>query len=320
MKKHYMETIEKLILQSDFKLMNKVVLEGKVSTSSIIDNCETMPVFSDKRMVIVKNSGLFKSSKKDTDESTKAKGKTKSKGNIDTLSEALSGLPEHVCLIFLESEIDKRLKIINTIKQNGLSVEFALLKPYELVNWIIKGARTYNKELSQAAASWLVDNSEFHMSDLRSELDKAVLYTGDKKNIDLKDVQAISIKSIKTRIFDLTDAVAEKDPAKALVTFNDMLVLKEPIPKIIFMITRHIRQVLQIKILTKKGLNRNDAAVKAGLTPYAAGKIYSQAANLTEIELKNAMKQCLETDSAIKTGKMDEKMAAELLILNFCRK
>lgn len=319
MKKHYLETLDKLILEDDFKIMNKVVLEGKINAGAIIDNCETMPVFSDKRMVVVKNSGLFKSSKKETDEGSKGKSKNKNKGSADSFAEILANLPEYVCLIFIETEVDKRLKLINAVKEHGLVVEFSLLKPYELVNWLVKGARSFGKELSQDAASWLVDNSEFHMTDLRSELDKATLYTGDKKKIELKDVQAISTKSVKTRIFDLTDAVAEKNSAKALLTFNDMLVLKEPIPKIIFMITRHIRQVLQIKILTKQGMNRNDAAAKAGLTPYAAGKIHSQAANLTETELKNAMKNCLETDVTVKTGKMDEKMAAELLILGLCR-
>ena len=75
LKRNYVEQIEKAILTDDFRLLNKVVLEGKVSASAIIDNCETAPVFSERKLVIVKNSGLFKGGKKSEDTGKKDGGR-----------------------------------------------------------------------------------------------------------------------------------------------------------------------------------------------------------------------------------------------------
>ena len=61
LKKYYLDSIEKAILENDLMAMNKLVLEGKFEMSKIEEACETLPVFSEKKLVLVKNSGLFKS-------------------------------------------------------------------------------------------------------------------------------------------------------------------------------------------------------------------------------------------------------------------
>ena len=109
LKRNYTEQIDKALVSEEFALMNRVVLEGKITPSAIIDNCETLPLFSDRRVVIVKNSGLFKGAKKTRgkDGSTSEIGSAKRKG--DELADFLNAVPTHVCLIFLETEIDKRI-------------------------------------------------------------------------------------------------------------------------------------------------------------------------------------------------------------------
>src|SRR5690349_1367001 len=64
LKKYYLNSLEKSIISEELKALNKVVLEGKIDTRKLIDNCETLPVFSEKKIIIVKDSGLFKGSKK----------------------------------------------------------------------------------------------------------------------------------------------------------------------------------------------------------------------------------------------------------------
>ena len=73
-------------------------------------------------------------------------------------------------------------------------------------------------------------------------------------------------------MFDLTDAIAEKNSSKALKLLNDMVILKEPIPKILFMIARQFRQILQVKLLHREGLTTSEIASKLGMLPYIAGK------------------------------------------------
>lgn len=313
LKKYYLESIENSILQGDLKSLNRVLLEGKTENSTIIDNCETLPVFSDRKLVIVKNSGIFKAKGKGGQESKKKNVK-------DEFLEYLNEIPPHTCLIFFEEEIDKRLKPVEFVKKNGLVVEFAFQKPSELVKWVIKVFKSNNKEIDMVTASHLVENCEQGMTEILNEINKLVLYSKNKVKISGEDIEKVCTKSVKSRIFDLTDAISEKDTGKALNLLEDMVILREPIPKILFMIARQFRQILKIKLLCDSGLRFEEAASKMGITTFMAGKIKKQASGFDSKTLKLALEECLDMDLAIKTGKINDRIAAELLISKYSRK
>ncbi len=313
LKKHFADSIEKSLLTADLKALNKVVLEGKAEISRITDHCETLPVFSERKLVIVKNSSLFKPGKKTAD--TAKKGKPAK----DDLSALLQDLPAHVCLIFYEQEIDKRIKAVDVIKKQGLIVEFAYQKPDELTRWVIKRFRAAGAEIDQATASRLVENCEQGMTEILNEVEKLTAYLGGKQKVSFEDIEKVCTKSIKSRVFDLTDAISEKNSSKALKLLNDMVILKEPVPKILFMIARQFRQILQVKLLHAEGSNNGEIASKLGLTPFIAGKILKQAGSFSVERLKKAMEECLEFDIAVKTGKLEDMTAAQLLIIEFSR-
>lgn len=310
LEKYYIESIEKIALVDDMRELNRIVLEGKVDVRKIIEHSETMPVFSQKKVVIVKNAGLAKGKKKAEEEG-------KGKAHSDDLLSYLQNVPDYTCLIVLEQEIDKRVKIVDIAKKKGLLVEFPYQKPAELVKWVIKVFKSHKKEIDSLVASKIVDNSELGMTEILNEINKIVLFLGDKSKPTAEDIDKICSKSVKSRIFDLTDAIAEKNGAKALRILNDMLVIKEPLPKILFMITRQFRQVLEMKLLRQNGMDMNQAAGKIGITPYAAGKIAKQAGVFSIEQLKNAIEDSLQTDLAIKTGRMNDRIAVELLITKY---
>lgn len=307
LKRNYTDYIEANLLSDDFKLLNKVVLEGKASPSAIIDNCETLPVFSDKRMVIVKNSGLFKGKKKAEEADKKGKAN-------DSLAQFLQNVPEHACLIFIETEIDKRIKYVDLIKKNGLIVEFDYRKPEELAAWVIKRVKAGNHEVDLKTAAQLVEYCEPGMDDISNEINKLCAYAGDRQKISLTDIKKVCTKSVKSRVFDLTDAIAAKQCAKALTLLNDMVVLKEPMPKVMYMIARQFRQLLQVKLLSLEGATQAEITSRLKLPPYFSGKILKQAQRFSLEKLESAISTGLELDLAIKTGKMEDKAAIELMI------
>lgn len=311
LKKYYLESVQKLIVDKGMEAVNKIVLEGKQDVAKMIDCCETMPVFSERKLVVIKNSGFFKSKK----DGEPKKGKSRSKG--DELTAFLQEVPEHVCLIFYEPEADKRLKLVDIIRKHGLVVEFAIQKPAELVKWTVKVFKSYEKEIDTMTASRLVENCEQGMTEILNEITKVVLFSGDRKKISEKDIESVCIRSIKSRIFDLTDAIAEKNAALALKLLDDMISLKEPLQKILFMIARQFRHVMEMKLLRSKGMGVDEAAAKIGITAYAAGKALKQAGLFTTEQLKKSLEECLELDIAIKTGRIHDRIAAELLIAKF---
>lgn len=310
LKRYYLESIEKSLLTEELKMLNRIVLEGKPNINRMMDNCETLPVFSEKKVVIVKNSGLFKPKSKGSD------GETKGKQN-DELGAFLQNVPEHTCLIFYEEEVDKRMKAVDLVKKNGLVVEFVFQKPAELVKWVIKVFKSFKKEIDPYTASQLVDNCEQGMTEVLNEVNKVVLYVGDRAKVNAEDIEKVCTKSVKGRIFDLTDAIAEKNTVRALKLLNDMIILKEPLPKILFMIARHFRHILEMKLLTARGMSLNEAASRIGISPYAAGKIQKQAGSFPVDVLQKALEESLKLDSAIKTGRINDRIAAELLITEF---
>lgn len=326
--RNYTEHIEKTLLSKDFILLNKVMLEGKTTPSAIIDNCRTTPVFSDRKLVIVKNSGLFKGSKKadvsgkntvkseSTDKGLKSgkKAKNDNRGKNDELPDFLQQVPEHVCLIFIETEIDKRLKIVDLIKTNGLVVEFDYKKPNELTDWVAKRMKELGHETDARTAAMIVEYCESGMDDILNEIKKLCAYAGDRTKITESDVMKVCTKSVKSRVFDLTDAIGAKQTAKALSLLNDMDVLKEPMPKIMFMIARQFRQLVQVKLLVGDGANQGKIASHFKVPPFIAGKLMEQAKRYSMDKLEQAIATGLELDLAIKTGQLRDKAAVELMI------
>ena len=308
LKQYYMNQIENLSLNKEFKSLNKINYEGKLDTRKIIDNAETIPMFSDKKLVIIRNSSLFKANKKALEDDNKGKPVK------EEILEFLKNIPTYTTILFYETEIDKRLKIIDIIKKQGLMVEFPFQKPGELIKWVLKAFKSNKKEIDVQTASLLIENSEQGMNEILNEINKVVMFAGNREVIKKEDIDKVCTKSIKSRIFDLTDAICEKNISLALRLLNDMVILKEPIPKILFMITRQLRQVLEMKLLNGKGITGNEAAARVGVSPYAAGKLFKHTKFFQVEALKSAIEESLNLDLAIKTGRINDRIALELLI------
>jgi DNA polymerase-3 subunit delta len=313
LKEHYLHSIEDSLVDDNLKMLNRIVLEGKVSVTEILDNCETMPVFSEKKVVVVKNSGMFKQKRK-------SEGNTRGKNPQDNeLIRCMESIPAYTCLIFYEEDIDKRLKAVKFVQDNGLLVEFPYQKHNELTRWVIKHFKFNKKSIDPLIASQLIESCDQGMKEILNEINKVIMYMGDRQEATVEDIEAVCSRSIKSRIFDLTDAIAERNCAKALRMLNDMIILKEPLPLILFMITRQFRQILEMKLLTSEGMSSKEAASKMRISPYAAGKIMKQTKSFSVDELKRAINQCMETDVAIKNGRINDRMATELLIAEFSK-
>ncbi len=319
--RNYCAQIEKAIVPEDFKLLNKVVLEGRTAPEQIIENCSTAPVFSDRKLVIVKNSGLFKGGRKadgqDNAGTAAKKGKSAAgtKKGGDELADFLQDMPEHACLIFIEQEIDKRIKYVDLIDKHGLIVDFEYKKPDEMTAWVIKRLREMEHDASPRTAAMIVEYCEQGMDDVLNELKKLCAYAGDRALITEEDVAKVCTRSVKSRIFDLTDAIAAKQTAAAISILDDMAVLREPMQKVLFMITRQFRQLIQARLMLRDGAGRTEIASFFKIPPFIADKMIRQARSFDMKTLEDAAARGLELDVAIKTGNLDERTAVELMII-----
>lgn len=294
------------------KLLSALVPEGDtmnlhvyedadVSVKEIIDLAETMPFFATYRIIAVKDSGLFK------------------KGG-EELAEYLAGMPESTILIFTEQEVDKRSKLFKAVKEKGRAVEFSVQDENTLQKWILGILKKEDKKITQQTLLLLLEKTGTDMANISSELEKLVCYTMGRDVITSEDVEAVCTTRVTSRIFEMVGAVAEKNQKKALELYYDLLTLKEPPMRILFLIARQFNILLQVKELRRKGADNRQIGEKVGLPPFIAGKYVTQAAGFQQEELRRAIEECVSAEEAVKTGQMNDVMSVEILIVKYSRR
>ena len=119
-----------------------------------------------------------------------------------------------------------------------------------------------------------------------------------------------------SHIFDMINAVAAGERRQALELYYDLLALKEPPMRILFLIAKQCNMLLQVRELKSKGFDNRTISSKIGIPPFVAGKYAAQAAKFRSATLRRAVETCVEAEEAVKTGRMNDKMSVEILILS----
>jgi DNA polymerase-3 subunit delta len=314
---YYVGELKKLILKGNSQGLNFSVFEDKVDINMVIDACETFPIFSERKLVLVKNSGVFVGKGKKGENKGDTKDNLIGEGNRDqeTLKKYIPNIPETACLIFIENQVDRRLGLFRQIEKNGLAIEFLRLSEKKLVSWVVKGFKTLGKVIDMDAAEYLVAVSEPDMYSLKNEIMKLCAYAGRRERITIDDVKVMASPTVKSVIFDLLDAVAQKNTSKALRLLSDMLFLKEPEQKIFSMLSKQTGEILKLKYLMKEGASQFKInKYFAGKHPYALKMMMKQANMLDEQYLGELLKGLMEAETRYKKGLMTPRLALETLL------
>ena len=286
-------------LLGDGDPMNFHYFEGKdVRSGEVIDLAETMPFLAQRRVIILENSGLF------------AHGG-------EELAEYLSAPSETAYFVFVEPTVDKRSKLYKAATAKGRAIEFKAQDEDVLKRWVLGFLKKENKNITERDLNLFLDMTGSDMENIRGELEKLLCYCMKRDVITAQDIEAVCTKQINSRIFDMINAVAEKKQKTAMELYYDLLTLKEPPMRILFLITRQFNLLLQVKELKNKGLDANAIGEKVGLAGFIARKYVAQAAKFKEDDLRTALTDCVESEEAVKTGRMNDVMSVELLIVKY---
>lgn len=281
--------------------MNLHYYEGKdVRPGEIIDLAETMPFFADRRVIILENSGLF------------------SHGG-EELSEYLRSPAETTYFVFVEPTVDKRSKLYKAATAKGRAVEFKAQDETVLKRWVLGFLKKENKKITERDLELFLEKTGSDMENIRGELEKLLCYCMEKDVITAEDIEAVCTKRVSNQIFDMIGAVADRRQKVAMELYYDLLTLKEPPMRILFLITRQFNLLLQVKELKNKGYDAGVIGERVGLAGFIARKYVAQAAKFGEADLRKALQDCVETEEAVKTGKMNDVMSVELLIIKYSR-
>ncbi|MGE5328614.1 MAG: DNA polymerase III subunit delta [Deltaproteobacteria bacterium] len=307
--KYYVGEIEARVVKPEFKSLNCVVLKGKESIKEIISTCETIPMMSENKMVIVKESEVFS-------DSASKKGKDNS-DEIKLLCDYISNIPEGVCLVFLENQVNRKNILFKEVEKNGLCIEFDYQKMPELMRWVEKVFSSYKINIGKAEAEYLVSICDPGMNDIMNEIKKLVDLVGEENSVLREHIDSLCIKSVQSKVFEMIDAITNGNPSKAYKLLNDMLYLKEPIQKVSVLVARHFKIMFFVKHMSMKGYKQDKIAQEMNLNPYIVSKYIKQGAKYKPEVLRNAFREYLEIDRRTKTGRVDPRIALETFISKY---
>lgn len=297
LRRQYRDKLKEAIVGGDN--MNYHYYEGKdVPVGEVIDQAETMPFFAERRLIVMENSGLLKS-------------------GGEQLAEYLGNPAQTVFFLFVETEVDKRSRLYKVISAKGCAVEFTVQDEATLKRWILGMVKKENKKISERALDFFLEKTGTDMENIRREAEKLFCYCLDREAITEDDIEEVCTKRIGNHIFDMVSAIADKKQKKALELYYELLAQKEPPMRILFLIARQFNLLLQVKELKGKGYQNKAIGGKVGLPGFVAGKYAAQSSRFAAKDLRQALEACVAAEEAIKTGRMNDNICVEMLIIQY---
>jgi len=278
---------------------NLSIVDGKTATfDEIVRQILAMPFLSKKRLVIIKN--LLSEGKKEI---------------IDKMTDFILKTPEATVVVFAEEGVpDRRTSLFKKLNRPKLAQEFKPLENEALRRWVRSEMEKAGAAIEPAALTKLIDYVGSDLWRMSNEIKKLASYS---KNIKEENIELLVQPQIHSNIFDLMDAIASRNLGKSMKELYQLFNDGKAEQYILSMIVLEYRNLLITKDFDRRagnGLSKWTLAKKAGLHPYVAQKTLSLATKYELEDLKKIYGTLLNFDHKIKTGKIEPKVALELLI------
>lgn len=311
--------VPELVEKKSNELVNDFLEEGKddfnfikfnlyeTSISSIIEEALTLPFISEKKAIVVKNSFMF----------TGEKVSKEITPNTDQVIEFLEKYDGNNLLIFeiYQSKLDERKKLTKTLKNTSKLYKVEQMSEQEMKSWIQNKLHENYKDIKKDALNLFIELTGINFNVISQELDKIILFLGDRTTINKNDVSLIINRSLEQNVFLLTEYIQKGDKNKAIQLVKDLIIMKEEPIKLLALITSNYRLYYQCKILSRKGYSGQQISKTINVHPYRVKLALGQVKHYQLNELLNIIDHCAETDYKLKSSYIDKQLILELLIL-----
>lgn len=274
----------------------------------IIEETLTMPFFSDKKAIVVKNAYIF----------TGEKGAKELNHNPEQLMEFIEKYDGDNLILFeaYQNKLDERKKLTKSLKKNAQLKKVEQMSEEEIKKWIQNKLHENYKDIKQDALNLFIELTGINFNIVSQELSKLMLYIRDRPTVNKDDVNQIINRSLEQNVFLLTEYIQKGKKDKAIQLLNDLITMKEEPIKLLALITSNYRLYYQSKILEQKGYSGQQIAKTVSAHPYRVKLALNQARYYQLNDLLNIIDSCAETDYKLKSSYMDKQLILELLILS----
>lgn len=280
----------------------------ETSVEMVVEEAEMLPFLVPQKLIVVKDSSIFMA----------GKDNHKVTHNIDALIAYMNNPAPHSVIVFVVNaeKLDERKKIVKLMKANDAVISFMPLSANDLITWVVTEAKLRGCVIRQEAAQALIQASGVHMGGLASELDKLCLFVGQGQEIDVQAINQLVERNTEQNVFVMVEHIANLKLDQALDIFYELLKQREEPIKIVALIARQFRIMLQVKELGAQNYSQQQIASQLSLHPYGVKVAGEQARRFEAARLKQLLAKLAQLDFEMKSGKMDKVLGLELFLLH----
>ena len=308
------QTIRKIrkLFGETIKGINYIQIDES-NVQQLIADIETPSFGYEKKLIIAKNTGLFKKEGR-----KKSEELTKQKNNITKyIKENIDLIKQSVVLIFVEEDIEK-LELYKTIDKLGIVCNFEYQKPIQIIKRLKVICNGYKVNIENSTLQYLIECCGTNMQELINETRKLIEYAGTNGTIEKQDIDKLCTKKLESVIFDLTDNLGKKNIAKSLEVLKNLLYEKEPLQKILITLYNHFKKLYLTSVAV--AINK-DIVTSLNLKPnqvFLVNKYKTQCRYFKQNELVGILKDLCDLDYKYKNGMIDLQIGLETILCNYC--
>jgi DNA polymerase-3 subunit delta len=301
--------------QADPAGLNFTTLDGKnLSFDELVTVTNSMPFLAARRLVVLTNPlAQF------NQEPARQK-----------LLDFLEKIPSTTGLVLVEYRplTDKEMRKKNQThwletwaRQAGERVfisECRLPTGNDLVTWIRQRARYLGGEFSLPAADLLANLVGEDARLLDQEIRKLLAYVNFQRPVQPDDVQLLTASYGEGDIFELVDALGNRNGRKAMA-MSHLLLSRQDALSIFGMVVRQFRMLLLSREILDNGggeaeIIRSMKEIQYNIPPFVARRLITQSRYFSLSDLEAIYHRLLSIDIAAKSSEMDPDLSLDLLI------
>ncbi len=287
--------------------LNISEFEGsKIPVADVLAAAKVMPFLSDRRLVLVTGMLTYL---------TRKGASKESKDQLARLVAELPTLPESARLVFIEYQtLSEKNPVLGLIGQDPSGYVKLFNPPKNPIAWINKQAQAYDVMIEPRAAAALAQVIGEDLRALDNEIVKLASYVGRNGFITEKEIALLTPYVAQVDVFEMVDALGQRNAQKTTALLHQLLSESDPL-QLFGMIIRQFRLLIQARDLLDNGTATKDLPKFLGVPGFVADKLARQARTFGSIDqLEKIYRNLLETDVAIKTGKVEGVLALDLLV------
>lgn len=280
----------------------------EVPVDEVINEADTIPFFSERKLIIAKNASFLKATEK---------GKEKIDHDVKRLEEWLAHPSDFSVTVFIApyEKLDERKKVTKMMKEHALVVQAETPKEQDLAVWIQGLVKAQGKTITQEALEFLVTMVGPNMLQLQMEIEKMSLYLGETGEITQGLVEDLVAKTLEQDAFKMLNAYFAHDHVGALSIYHDLLRQKQEPIMLVGLLASNVRTMSNVFYLQKKGYHPQQIAKNLKIHPYRVKLMVEQRNRPSEESLLKALYQLAEVDMQLKTAGGNRERYLELFLL-----